>query len=133
MAERGDSGASARGSDREGVEAAGLDPAARGGRVPSPESSPGELLLEVRAEEIPARMLPGAIQELGTRVFEELMARGLAPASLDGAFTPRRLVLILRGLPARERDRSEEILGPPLKNALDAEGRPTAAVAAFAK
>jgi glycyl-tRNA synthetase beta chain len=93
----------------------------------------GELLLEVRVEEIPARMLPGATQELGTRLFEELMARGLAPASLDSAFTPRRLVLILRGLPARERDRSEEILGPPLKNALDAEGKPTAAVAAFAK
>ena len=39
-----------------------------------------EFLLEVRAEEIPARMLPGAIRELATRVFEELMARGIAPA-----------------------------------------------------
>ena len=36
----------------------------------------GELLLEIRAEEIPARMLPGAVQELGTRLFEELMTRG---------------------------------------------------------
>ncbi|MEO8276330.1 MAG: glycine--tRNA ligase subunit beta [Thermoanaerobaculia bacterium] len=93
----------------------------------------GEFLLEVRAEEIPARMLPGAIQELGTRLFEELMARGIAPASIDTAFTPRRLVVILRGLPAAEKDRQEEILGPPVKNAFDASGKPTAAVAAFAK
>ena len=97
------------------------------------EPQAGELLLEVRAEEIPARMLPGGMQELATRLFEELMARGLSPASLDTAFTPRRLVLILRGLAARERDRTEEVLGPPLKNSLDAESRPTAAVAAFAK
>ena len=93
----------------------------------------GELLLEVRAEEIPARMLPGAMQELGTRLFEELMARGLSPASMDTAFTPRRLVLILRGLPAKEKDRTEEVLGPPVKNSFDGEGRPTPAVAAFAK
>ncbi len=97
------------------------------------EGQPGEFLLEVRAEEIPARMLPGAMHELGTRLFEELMARGLSPAALDTAFTPRRLVLVLRGLPAREKDRTEEVLGPPLKNSLDAPGRPTAAVAAFAK
>lgn len=99
----------------------------------SNEGTKGELLLEVRAEEIPARMLPGAMQELGTRLFEELMARGLSPASMDTAFTPRRLVLILRGLPEKERDRKEEVLGPPVKNAFDAAGRPTAAVAAFAK
>ena len=39
-----------------------------------------EFLLEVRAEEIPARMLPGAIREAETRVCEELMARFGAPA-----------------------------------------------------
>ncbi|MGE0640976.1 MAG: glycine--tRNA ligase subunit beta [Thermoanaerobaculia bacterium] len=93
----------------------------------------GEFLLEVRVEEIPARMLPAATRELGTRLFEELMARGLAPSALDGAFTPRRLVLILRGVPAKERDRSDEVLGPPLKNALSPTGEPTAAVGAFAR
>ncbi len=100
---------------------------------PTGAAQAGELLLEVRAEEIPARMLPGAVQELGTRLFEELMSRGLSPASLDTAFTPRRLVLILRGLPGKEKDRTEEVLGPPVKNAFDAQGKPTAAVAAFAK
>jgi len=47
--------------------------------------------LEVRAEEIPARMLPGASRELATRVFEELMARGIGPTEVETGFTPRRL------------------------------------------
>nr|HRC87867.1 glycine--tRNA ligase subunit beta [Thermoanaerobaculia bacterium] len=64
----------------------------------------GELLLEVRAEEIPARMLTPAVKELGTRVFEELVARSLAPAEVETGSTPRRLVLVMRGLPAGEPD-----------------------------
>ena len=52
-----------------------------------------EFFLEVRCEEIPARMLQPAMKELATRVFEELMARQLAPRRLDTGFTPRRLVL----------------------------------------
>ncbi len=93
----------------------------------------GELLLEVRVEEIPARMLPGAIQELGTRLFEELVGRGLAPNAVDTAFTPRRLVLILRGVPAREKDRVEELVGPPVAAAFDGAGAARPALAAFAE
>ena len=45
----------------------------------APATATGELLLEVRCEEIPARMLEGASRELATRVFEELMGRGVGP------------------------------------------------------
>ena len=38
----------------------------------------GEFLLEVRCEEIPARMLQPAVEELRLRLFEELMACRLA-------------------------------------------------------
>ena len=93
----------------------------------------GELLLEVRAEEIPARMLPGAIRELGTRVFEELMARGLAPREVETAFTPRRLVLTMNGVPAKEPDREELLLGPPVKAAFRPDGAVTPALDGFAK
>ncbi len=93
----------------------------------------GELLLEVRVEEIPARMLPGAIHDLGTRLFEELVTRGLTPSAVDGAFTPRRLVVILRGLPEREKDRVEELVGPPVAAAFDADGGARPALAAFAE
>ena len=73
----------------------------------------GELLVEVRCEEIPARMLAPATTELASRLFEELLARGLAPEEVDTGFTPRRLVLIMKGVPGREPDREEEKIGPP--------------------
>lgn len=93
----------------------------------------GEFLLEVRAEEIPARMLPPATQELGSRIFEELMARRMPPASVLSTFTPRRLVLVLEGLPGREPDRDEEVLGPPVSAGYRPDGTPTPAAEGFAR
>jgi glycyl-tRNA synthetase beta chain len=92
-----------------------------------------EYLLEVRAEEIPARMLEPAVRRLATRVFEELMGRGLGPREVETGFTPRRLVLVLGGLPAAEPDREERVVGPPASVAFDAEGRPTKALDGFAR
>jgi glycyl-tRNA synthetase beta chain len=102
-------------------------PAARG-----PEKR-GEYLLEVRAEEIPARMLEPAVRELATRLFEELMARNLPPREVETAFTPRRLVLVCRGLPAREPDIEERVVGPPVSKAYKADGSPSPALAGFAR
>lgn len=93
----------------------------------------GEYLLEVRSEEIPARMLEPGVRELATRVFEELMARGLGPREVETGFTPRRLVLILAGLPEREPDREEQVMGPPVRAAYTADGAPTPALLGFAK
>jgi glycyl-tRNA synthetase beta chain len=93
----------------------------------------GEYLLEVRSEEIPARMLEPGVRELATRVFEDLMARGVGPREIETGFTPRRLVLRLSGLPAREPDREEQVLGPPVRAALAADGSPTPALIGFAR
>ncbi|MDH3743607.1 MAG: glycine--tRNA ligase subunit beta [Acidobacteriota bacterium] len=93
----------------------------------------GEFLLEVRCEEIPARMLAPALRELGTRVFEELMARRLPPTEIETGFTPRRLVLALTGLPEREPDRQEDVTGPPVSVAFGEDGSPTSAAVGFAK
>lgn len=94
--------------------------------------SRGEYLLEVRSEEIPARMLPAASRELATRLFEELMARGLGPREVETGFTPRRLMLALAGLPEREPDRDEEVVGPSAAIAFK-DGAPTEAARAFAR
>jgi glycyl-tRNA synthetase beta chain len=99
----------------------------------SGESLKGEYLLEVRSEEIPARMLEPGVKELATRVFEELMARGIAPREVETGFTPRRLVVILNGLPEREADREEQVMGPPVRAAFGADGAPTPALLGFAK
>ena len=89
----------------------------------------GEYLLEVRSEEIPARMLEPGVRELATRVFEELMARGLGPREVETGYSPRRLVLILNGLPEREPDREEQVLGPPVSAAFAPDGSPKPAAA----
>ncbi len=93
----------------------------------------GEYLLEVRSEEIPARMLEPGVRELATRVFEELMSRGLGPSEVETGFTPRRLVLILSGVPEREADREEQVMGPPVRAAYTADGAPAPALLGFAK
>jgi glycyl-tRNA synthetase beta chain len=93
----------------------------------------GEYLLEVRSEEIPARMLEPGVRELATRVFEDLMARNLAPREVETGYTPRRLVLVLTGLPEREPDREEQVMGPPVRAAFAPDGKPTPALLGFAK
>ncbi len=104
----------------------------------------GEYLLEVLAEEIPARMLEAGMRDLATRVFEDLMARGLGPrgaelatgetamGSVETAYTPRRLTLVLTGLPERELDRVEDVVGPPVTAAFK-NGEATEAAKGFAK
>jgi glycyl-tRNA synthetase beta chain len=93
----------------------------------------GEYLLEIRSEEIPARMLEPGVRELATRVFEDLMARGLGPSEVETGYTPRRLILRLAGLPEREPDREEQVMGPPVRAAFNADGAPTPALLGFAK
>ncbi|HXO19211.1 MAG TPA: glycine--tRNA ligase subunit beta, partial [Thermoanaerobaculia bacterium] len=67
------------------------------------------------------------------RLFEELMARGLGPRRVATGYTPRRLVLTMSGLPQREPDREEEVLGPPVRVAYTADGAPTPALQGFAR
>lgn len=93
----------------------------------------GEFLLEVRAEEIPARMLEPGVRELSTRLFEELMARAIGPREIETGFTPRRLWVTLSGLPEREPDREEAVMGPPVRAAFGPDGAPTQALLGFAK
>ncbi len=90
-----------------------------------------ELLLEVRCEEIPARMVAQGMRQLATRFFEELVAAKLVPEEVITGFTPRRLMLCLKGLPEREPDRHEQIVGPPASAAWK-DGVPTAALQGFA-
>ena len=92
-----------------------------------------DYLLEVRAEEIPARMLAPAVAELAEAVAAGLRERGLEPEEVETGFTPRRLVLAARGVPAREPDREERVVGPPASAAFASDGSPTAAAQGFAR
>ena len=71
-----------------------------------------DFLLELRCEEIPARMQAGARNELAQMLARELDALGVAAAAIDVWSTPRRLALVARGLPAETEASREEIKGP---------------------
>ncbi len=73
-----------------------------------------DFLLELRSEEIPARMQVKAKEDLA-RLFNDALAKaGLAAASIETFATPRRLALIATGLPMTTDAVSEETKGPKL-------------------
>jgi glycyl-tRNA synthetase beta chain len=74
-----------------------------------------DLLLELRSEEIPARMQRKAAGDLKKMVADGLVEAGLTYEAAREYWTPRRLVLNIRGVTARSRDVREEIKGPSTK------------------
>jgi glycyl-tRNA synthetase beta chain len=79
-------------------------------------------LFEIGTEEIPDWMIPGALANL-RELFVEL---DIPHDSVTLDATPRRLVLRAEGLPARQADSEERVLGP-------AKSAPPQAVAGFAR
>jgi len=71
-----------------------------------------ELLLEILSEEIPARMQKRAADDLKRLVCDGLKGAGLDFSSAEAFATPRRLALIIDGLPEKQPDVSEERRGP---------------------
>ncbi|NBW74908.1 MAG: glycine--tRNA ligase subunit beta [Sphingomonadaceae bacterium] len=71
-----------------------------------------DFLLELRSEEIPARMQAGARADLEKLFRKEMDAAGVAVGEVTVWSTPRRLALIARGLPAATAAVSEEVKGP---------------------
>ncbi|WP_292154620.1 glycine--tRNA ligase subunit beta, partial [Mesorhizobium sp.] len=71
-----------------------------------------DLLLELRSEEIPARMQRKAAGDLRKMLTDGLVEAGLTYEAAREYWTPRRLALDVRGLTARSKDSREEIKGP---------------------
>ncbi|MEP4535969.1 MAG: glycine--tRNA ligase subunit beta, partial [Nitratireductor sp.] len=71
-----------------------------------------DLLLELRCEEIPARMQRKAAGDLKKLVTDGLVEAGLTYEAAREYWTPRRLALDMRGVTARSKDVREERKGP---------------------
>ena len=71
-----------------------------------------ELLLELFSEEIPARMQARASEDLTKLVTDGLKAADLGFDNVEALVTPRRLTLIIDGLPDKQPDLREERRGP---------------------
>src|SRR6476620_8148254 len=91
-----------------------------------------DFLLEIGTDEIPARMIQDASQELQKRVEELLSKTSLPYKKVTRTETPRRLAWIASGIPATQPDVQEQLTGPAVKVAYK-DGQPTPAAHAFAK
>jgi len=85
-----------------------------------------ELLLELFSEEIPARMQARAAADLKRLVEDGLKKAGLDWAKSEALVTPRRLCLVVDGLPEQQADVKDERKGPQV-------GAPEQAVNGFLK
>ncbi len=91
-----------------------------------------KLLLEIGTEDLPARFLPPAIQQLKENseiIFNENHIRF---SDIKTYGTPRRLAMIADGIPLTQEDRTKEVFGPSKKVAFDEKGNPTRAATGFA-
>lgn len=85
-----------------------------------------DLLLEFFSEEIPARMQAQAAENLKKLITDKLVNAGLVYEGAKAFATPRRLALVVQGIPVRQPDIKEEKKGPRV-------GAPEQAIAGFLK
>src|SRR5215471_8248079 len=92
-----------------------------------------DLLLEIGCDEIPARMIDSAREELSRRVASVLTRESLLKGNTANAYaTPRRLAVFVPGVATSQPDMTEQVTGPSFKVAFK-DGKPTSAAEAFAR
>ena len=91
-----------------------------------------DFLLEIGCEEIPARMIDAASQELRERVQSLLTRERLGGGGITTFETPRRLAILASGISRAQQDVTEQVTGPSAQVAFK-DGQPTSAALAFAK
>lgn len=89
-------------------------------------------LLEVGTEELPASFVSDALGQWRSRIGPSLSEHFLTPESIAVYGTPRRLAVLIQGLPDHQPDREEEVKGPPAQAAFK-NGQPTKAAEGFAR
>ncbi len=95
-----------------------------------------DLLWEIGCEEIPARMVPEAIEQFQNNLMNALQQTRLVTEQTQILWchaTPRRLAIHAVKISSQQPDMSEQRRGPPIERAFDPQGRPTKAAEGFAK
>ncbi|MBW4665312.1 MAG: glycine--tRNA ligase subunit beta [Chroococcus sp. CMT-3BRIN-NPC107] len=91
-----------------------------------------DFLLEVGTEELPASFVADALQQWRVLIPQSLTQNSLTTQSVEVYATPRRLAVLITGLPTKQPDRESEVKGPP-SGAAFKDGKPTQAAVGFAK
>ena len=92
-----------------------------------------EFLLEIGTEEIPARFIPPAMEEMAASFRKKLAQERLEVGEIITWGTPRRLTLVARDMAEAQSEVTQEMVGPPKAVAYGPDGKPTKALSGFAK
>jgi len=92
-----------------------------------------DLLFEIGLEEIPARFIRAAMEQLQDRTAKWLEASRITHSGVTAYATPRRLAVVVKDVAEKQEDVSEEVKGPARKIALDASGEWSKAALGFAR
>jgi glycyl-tRNA synthetase beta chain len=90
-------------------------------------------LLEIGVEELPARLISSALEQLRDNTKKMLKEERIQFKGIETYATPRRLVLIIEGLGEKQETVQESIKGPAKRIAYDDKGNPTKALQGFMK
>src|ERR1700688_2999656 len=91
-----------------------------------------DFLLEIGCEEIPARMIDAAAQELRQRVQDLVGRERLGGGKFDVLSTPRRITVMAAGVANEQPYRKDQLVGPSMNHAYK-DGQPTQAAHSFSK
>lgn len=105
-----------------------LEEAAR--KVPA---EPRSFILEIGTEELPPNDVVNACKQLKDLMLQLLEKRRLSHGELKMFGTPRRLVVHIENLYAKQFETEVEARGPPVSKAFDQHGNPTKAAEGFCR
>ncbi|RAP76695.1 glycine--tRNA ligase subunit beta [Paenibacillus montanisoli] len=92
-----------------------------------------DLLLEIGLEEVPARFVRGAMNQLKEKTAKWLEAARIGHGSVEAYATPRRIAVLVRDVEEKQADVNEEVKGPSRKIALNEQGEWSKAALGFAR
>jgi len=90
-------------------------------------------LLEIGTEELPYKFIPDAINQLKNGFEKFAKENGITISGIKTFATPRRLTVLLQGLPDKKEDITKTVKGPVSDIAYDKDGNLTPAALGFAK
>lgn len=92
-----------------------------------------DLLFEIGLEEVPARFIRAAVEQLEERMIKWLEQSRISHGQVHAYATPRRLAVLVEGVAEKQEDIEEEVKGPSRKIAQDASGNWSKAALGFAR
>jgi glycyl-tRNA synthetase beta chain len=92
-----------------------------------------DFLLEIGTEEIPAGYIQAALDALAGSLINRLAETRIDHGAVSTYGSPRRLVVRINGIAARQKAVTEQVMGPPERIAFDDQGRPSVPAVKFAE